>query len=376
LISDAPFGGHLGFRHVYSPNLTNIVKYYRWSYREVLIYPTLPWNFPPWKPMLEPVVRHYVKEWGPPDNRVVSYPAIALGPFTVGNNEGLFQFKETLTDSPPKPTAEDPPGTITYWPPADVDAEDYYSGYLDTPSIAPPSGLYEIKLEVFDATGNLVKPKEPSNHDPGTFRFIVPNDELPDHTITTRKALDQELDADKGGFVFKLQIDNNRCDAIIDPPHIEGKPDAKPDACGFLRYTPQDTTITVAFHATHPKDYAIFNFDVILGSNLQDAASVVDYCEVSALTAPVVAYPAPPYTIPPYTGNGHGDFTNDFSRTTLMTVCPPSATPGAPPPCTSCTNAAFSENLHTIAKATTGWGTRIVIYDAHAVRAFALATSE
>jgi hypothetical protein len=70
----------------------------------------------------------------------------------------------------------------------------------------------------------------------------------------------------------------------------------------------------------------------------------------------------------PYTGDGVGNFSNDFALSELM--C------GPVDPSDCCTNAAFAGYLSVYAKATTGWGTRISSYDAGYMRAFALAPEE
>jgi len=118
--------------------------------------------------------------------------------------------------------------------------------------------------------------------------------------------------------------------------------------CGFLYYNPlappDNPPVHISFHATHPDSFALFRFRIVRGPNLVGATYVNGYM-VSALSAGV------------YTGDGLGNFENDFSRTTLLGPC---------------IEAAFSENLYVFAKATTGWRHRINRFDASDVRAFAL----
>lgn len=326
---DAPFGGRLGFRHGYSNDIPNGIKYYRWSYRKA--------GTSNWFHMHQEVVRHYVHQM---PGMLPTFPVYALGPKTVGASANLFDFKPP---APPGPAPGDPPGTITYWPTDDIFA-DIYSGFLSTPALPPDiagaAGQYQIRLEVFDAAGNQVSPGA------GTFQFIVPSGVAADGvTVLARQAQPAELAA--GGFIFNLQIDNNECSAAIDPPNIGGT--SVTDACGFLRYDPASTTpVTIAFHAQHPNNFAEFNFRITRGATFLAAASAINQ-EVAALAAG------------PYTGDGVGNFDNDFPRATLLG---------------SCVNAAFAETLYVFAKATTGWGHRISAYDASAVRAFALAPEE
>jgi hypothetical protein len=330
---DAPFGnrpdGRLGFRHGYSNDIPNGIKYYRWRYRKT--------GATAWQDMFETVGRHYVKQ---SPAMLPSFPVYPLGPRTVGTQSNLFEFKPP---APPLPEPSDPPDTITYWPTDDFFA-DIYSGFLETrslpPNVAGAAGQYEIKLEAFDAAGNQVMPG------PGTFKFIVPTGVAADgETIIAREALPAELE--DGGFVFKLHIDNNHCSAAIEAAKIGAT--AAADACGFLRYAPASgTPVTIEFHARHPNNFATFNFRMVRGAVFLPGASAFNQ-EVAALIAG------------PYTGDGSGNFASAFPLADLLGTC---------------VNAAFAQRLYVFAKATTGWGYRIEAYDASALRAFALAPVE
>lgn len=330
---NAPFGGYLGFRHSYSNTIPGVVKYYRWSYRKG--------SSGAWKHMDIPVLRYYVKQ---SPGLLPSFPTYRLGPNSVGPNSDLFEFRPLV---PPPPEAGDPPGTLTYWP-TDSSLGDIYSGFLNTttlsPNVADAAGQYQIKLELFDATGTLVIPAVDS------FQFIVPKGVDSDGlTILARSPEVGELDA--GGFVFNLHIDNNVCTASIDLPTIGGTSVA--DSCGFLRYDPASPIgVTLGFHARHPNNFAEFNFKVVRGSTFLSTVSTLNQ-EVSAAIAGA------------YTGDGSGNFAHPFTKSLLL--C------GPDDPATCCVNAAFAEHLYVFAKATTGWGDRISSYDAEALHAFALA---
>jgi hypothetical protein len=328
--TDAPFGGNLGYRHGFSINIPSSgIKYYRWSYRKV--------GSANWLHMTKQVGRHYVHQ---EPGQLPSFPVYSLGPNTVGGNSDLFEFKP---NSPPGPSASDPAGTITYWPTDDFFA-DIYTGFLNTVALLPgvegAAGQYQIKLEVFDNAGNQVTPGA------GTFQFIIPIGVASDGvTVLARNARPVELSA--GGFVFNLHIDNNQCSATIDPPNISGV--AVADACGFLRYEPGSALpVNIQFHAQHPNNFGEFNFRIVRGGTYLPSASSINQ-EVSAINPT------------PYTGDGSGNFTNDFTLSSLLG---------------GCSSAAFAETLYVFAKATTGWGYRISSYDASAVRAFALAPIE
>ncbi len=314
-ITDAPFGWRLGLRHGYDnaiPN--NTVKYYRWLYRKA--------GTAEWTELVEAVKVHYVKE----EDGDVTFPAYTLGPKGIAGRN-LYEFR------PHNPPTE--PGATTYWPDTDWFG-DIYSGFFDTRTL--PDGEYRLKLECYKADGTLARPGV-------DFQFIVPTGTTADGTITTALAPAGRVFG--GGYVFALHVDNSHCGASIDPPRLgDGTLTGQ---CGFLLYDPgvaetqNAARCDISFHATHPSNFATFRFRVIRGSMEAESASG----EVNATTAS------------PFSGDGNGNFENSFTRSQLLGPdCPEKA--------------AFSLNLHVRAKATNGWS-RLQRYDAHDVRAFAIA---
>jgi len=313
VMNNAPFGGHLGFRHGYDSRIpTPQISYYRWLYR--------PTSGGPWQEFSETVGAHYVRQVG----MSVSYPVYVLGPKNIGG-KNMYEFR------PHKPPVE--AGAITSWPATDWFG-DIYSGRLNTPTL--PEGTYQLKLEVYNSSGVQVAPG------PGTFRFLSPTGTAADGTVHSAVA----TSVVGGGYVFNLHIDNRSCGAIVDAPLLGGG--SATDACGFLLYDPavpatdSAAKIRLAFHATHPGNYAVFSFDVV-----RSTANVIN------LNGEVAAA-----NVGGFVGNGLGDFYRLLLRSQLLGSCP---------------KGAFAEMLHVYPKATTGWGQRITNYDAHAVRAFALA---
>ena len=312
---NAPFGSRLGLRHGYDSRLPNAaIAYYRWTYKPV--------GASVWQEFTEPVGVHYTKQVG----AVISFPVYTLGPHSV-NGMSLYEFKP---HDPPTI-----PGAITSWPTSDWFG-DIYSGFLDSRALA--KGKHEIKLEVFDLSGNKVMPAA------STFRFLVPTGVAAGGTITTAVA----SPTSDGGFAFAVYMDNRACGAYIDPPAIGTTTVA--GECGFLLYdssiaaSDNAAKVRISFFATHPANRAVFNFRIVRGINTASTAGG----EVAAGTAGV------------YTGDGHGHFQHKFMRTQLLGAkCPEKA--------------AFSANLHVYAKATNGWHHRLNKLDAHHVRAFALA---
>ncbi|MDH3260476.1 MAG: hypothetical protein OEM84_05830 [Acidimicrobiia bacterium] len=315
--NEAPFGQRIGLRLLSSGVVPySGLAYFRWSYRKI--------GSATWTPLLEPVIRHFVREV--PGIPNPSFPVYPLGP----KPGDVFEFRPHTA---PLPDPTDPPGTQHHWP-VDEGLGDIYSGFMTTHSIEPDAGEYQLRLEVFDAAKNPVAPA------PGTFTFVVPSGVDSDGTILTRVAEPTELDG--SGFVFRLQIDNNVCGATISAPYVDAT--VPVDPCGFVRYKPTDNA-HVAFRAHHPHGHGRFTFSMVRGGSPVGGASVgLTDVDVAAAAA--------------YTGNTLGDFWADFPVGDLLGTCD---------------NAAFAEHLYVRAKATTGWGQRISIYDAAALHAFALA---
>jgi len=316
-MDSAPFGGQLGFRSGSSSVIpTTDLYYYRWEYRL---------TGSAWQDFDEEVRVYYVKEV---PGFLPVFPTLRLGPEDVGGKK-LYRFK------PHNPPAI--PGATTYWPTSGF-LGDIYSGFLNTVEKHLAPGKYEIRLSVYDSTGNK------KSHGTG-FRFVVPVSEGPGGDIVTRLPHATELDA--GGFKFLLHIDNRPCSAYVDAPTVAGA--AANDTCGFLRYDPDDPSpVHVAFRAFQPDGFAWFSFRIVRGTMTCDSSYVVQpYVFSSAAGA--------------YAGDGSGRYQHDFLRSTLLGPCH---------------EAAFSENLYVYAKATTGWGYRISSYDASYVRAFALSQKE
>lgn len=330
-ITDAPFGGTLGLRHGYSSVFpTPGMTHYRWQYKKEEAGS-------PWRefaePVAAPVVRHYVDEDLSDPSQPPTFPAYAVGPHSIAGKH-LYEFKP---DEPPQI-----PGHNRYWP-TDNWFGEIYSGILRSRSL--PGGLdlaagkYKIKLEVFDGSGNRVAPS------PGTFRFIVPTGVASDGvTILSRNAYASEIEDD--GFIFYLHIDNRSCDAVIDGPTANGT--VADDACGFLRFGVGDQ-VSIAFHATHPANFAYFHFWIRRGIQIvSNVFDDVDAPSVASSTSPAHSYG----------GDGSGNFAKtNFTPGQLLDTCP---------------EAAFAEILRTRAKATNGWH-RLDAYDAGHERAFALA---
>jgi hypothetical protein len=325
---DAPFGGHLGFR-LGSANVipTPGIYYYRFQYKAEAAAT--------WTDFDETVRVHYVRE----SPGSLAFPTLALGPHDVGG-KNLYRFRPHEAELPSLvPVA---PGETVGWPSTGF-LGDIYSGFLNTVNKSLPPGRYHVRVGIYNSSGTQVTPGG------GTFEFRVPTGVDAMGTIQTAVAAPDPT----GGFVFTLHVDNRSTGAVIDEPTIGA---VGAGDCGFLRFDPLDPPLSsasppvqVAFHATHPDNRAMFGFGIVRGPNPAALASVSG--EVAALSAGIAG------VFPAYAGDGNGNFSRAFARGELLGAC---------------VEAAFSENLHVYAKATTGWGHRIGSLDSHAVRAFAL----
>jgi hypothetical protein len=141
-----------------------------------------------------------------------------------------------------------------------------------------------------------------------------------------------------------VHVDNNPCTAAIDAITSTGFSSVD-DNCGFYVYSSLANLVTIGFTASHPNDFATFNFDIHRGaSNPVGIASADGRVGASA---------------DGFAESG-GHYTKSVSVGDLLEGCP---------------NAAFSETLHVDAMATDGWSSELG-YDRSGVpRAFALSNS-
>lgn len=337
LLHDAPFGHTLNLIHDDSYFIPYAgIKYYRYSYRRAGGAPNTGANDPTWTPISTPLARGYRMEYS---DRLPTYEAYPVGPFTVGSQTGLFEFKPQAP--PARPTD-----------PSTVMVREWTSGNLsevaaswNTLGVAPPlsdentgddAGLFEVKIEVFDSSGNQVMPGS------STFRFIARNAD----GTTTRLATAAEEAG--GAYVLHVHVDNNGSSADLPQPSVGGV--AASDDCGFLRYGDGDS-VRIEYLASHPNDHAVFGFGVTRGSNnLAAATTLAPYVETASATAPT--------NTTPYSKAGDY-YRRDFAPSELVGTC---------------VNAAFAATLSVYGKATNGYE-RIGL-DAYRLIAFALAEEE
>jgi len=330
LLDDAaPWGGNLRPRLEFDSSLRSDlnVRYYRVSYKR----PTE--GESAWRPNTEAIFRHYTHEVGG-DLILEQYP---LGPNTVGTQPHLCEIPPAL-----------PP--IGQWSLPNV-VLDTQSAVIPTTVVAPghgfdasgtaldtdEGGLWQIKVELFDAAGNLVDPEALG------IKWRVPASNDLTGTIQTRDAATLGLvDAALNRMVLTLRVDNNPTFARIDAPAVGGTTAA--DECGVMNYASRALAVDVPFLALQRNGFATYSFYVQRG-----AVSPPEYSVASTAAANAAGMPA---TIPP-------------------------VPPGDPLPTVgslldACTLAGFTEQLHVTHMATDGWS-RQSQYDSSQARAFVLA---
>lgn len=301
----APFGGYVRLRFEFDntlrPNLN--VKYYRVRWRKI-------GSGNPYVDLTDDTWRHYAHMVGP----TLMIEPYKLGPQPVGGTPNLYEIPPAL-----------PPQGQWSIPDAVVDTTSTAFPAANAPA-GGGEGDYRFELTLFNAAGAAV------NANALGINYVVPTTLDLTTTIPTVGAGTLGLVTPAGRLVFQLHIDNNPCDAALDPPDISGS--ASADPCGLLRYEPGDS-INLHWTATHPHGFATYTHLVVKGA--------------TPLPAPI--------TTSGVVGAPPGVHNDNHSVSSLLG---------------DCTIAGFAETVSVWAMATDGWS-RQQQYDDHAIQAFALA---
>ncbi len=241
LDNGAPWGGYLRFRFEFDHDLrTDLgVRYYRVFWRKA-------GSGNPYVPMSDSQLRHYMREDGPDDFSIEPY---ALGPRTVTGTANLFEI----------PPAAPPGWPNSQWVVADA-VVNGSSASFDSAEFAPAaeSGLYQIRLELFDTDGTKVN----ANALGISYRIPATTD-LTD-TIPTDDAAAMGLVTSDGSLRFLLRIDNHACTGSIEAAQL-GSQSVASDECGVLEYASSTETVDLPFTASHPNGFATYQFKVVKG---------------------------------------------------------------------------------------------------------------
>lgn len=322
----SPFGGGLYFSADFSPSLrANGIRYYKLSVKG----PSTGGEF---VPMRHEMFRFYTDD----SSGTPLFKSYSLGPDQDGFND-LYEIPDV--EAPNHTPWQNGAGSmfynslsIGYW--NSVGAQD------DAERLAN-AGLYEIQMQLFDASGNEVDVGS------GDFYYLLSTDGAVTDPVAHNNAKDFNLVKTESGahpsLVFELHIDNNRCDGYLLAPEIAGIEAG--ECCGVLDYDSTTASVDMPFVALHPNGFASYNF------NVKRSATRINSLDDSGTAA------AP--------GN--------FSQSALVSAL---LSEDLPPSCSEpCHNAAFAEELNVNAWATNGIS-RISAYDVDEERAFALMESD
>lgn len=337
---ESPFGDTLEPRVDFGDGLKPAgITHYRWSYRTLGSASEADWRV-----IDAPVSRHY-RETTPALAPVV-YKSVQIGP--APGVAGYF-----VEVDPALPAGGED------WEILD-ERYDLASAYWATAGVSP--GKYELKLELFRNAGGTMTRVDLTAEAVGLQQIIDPAP-LTAGTYVTQAATHDRLLIDPGtghavGFRLVLQVDNRVCFGTI--PSVVVAPGVNDTRCGFLEYAP-GAQATIAFRASHPAQYASFDFDLARVATLLASGSATGLVDAAS-------------------ANGFSRSGDTFSKAIPVTAL---FSEGLPAGETPCIRAAFAEALHVAALATDGYG-RLSALDAPrtadpaqvALRAFALTPQE
>ncbi len=362
-----PLAGSLELRLDMSrSNLISLgVNQYRWSYRRKTEGDGTSTVTDTWHTMLREVYRPYevkVLILFPVPHYVTQYKYEKMGPFGA---ENLFKIQP---NSP----------TIGIWYDSVMNEHvDLAWAYFDTANlketdgVTPAVGQYEIKLELFDSSGNLVEWNNPAGTGQNIEAFITDNPapfEPPvgmTETPAPAANLIKDTSANTVGYIMTLFVDNTPCEAAIDDPFVLENPTALSGPCGFLFFNSTVTSKTrLRFLARQAFDNAVFTFWVVKGSSgyVAEATLGWNFATSSHASLPVHDLTPGAYPVNGFSRSTDSHFSKDIKVTDLLNANG-----------SDCPQAAFAATLGVYSTAYNGY-TQAYWLNASAIpKAFALA---
>ena len=305
---DSPFGGLLLPRVEFDPSLLDdgLASYYQISY----------WNtvLSQWVPLSGDISRHY-NEFVGTTLITKNYP---LGPQTVGTTTNLFAI----------PPALPPAGDWAFPDPAyDLANAQFPTTSLPAATVGGTFGLYQLKLDLFDAGGN------PVDIASAGITYYVPSTTESDGTVDTVDASTLGL-VSGSSLVLNLYVDNRPTTAQL--PGVSTPVDSTAsDPCGILHYNALSDNVDIQYVAYQPGNFLDWNLGVVRGTS-GGVASASGNSSAGSPGVPV-------------------DFNNTVA--TLIGSCP---------------QAAFGVSLYCAFRGTDGWSRLSAGYDSSSAIAFAL----
>jgi hypothetical protein len=306
---DSPFGGLLLPRVEFDSTLLEdgLASYYQISYRQG--------TSGGWTVLAGDIYRHYNEFVG---TSLVTKPYL-IGPQPSAPQPNLFSIPPDL-----------PPVGDWAFPNPAYDLANAQFPTTDLPSAVPggTNGLYQLKLDLFDASGN------PVNIATAGITYYVPSTVEPDGTIDTVDASTLGL-VSGNSMIVSLYVDNRPTQAAL--PAVSTPVDSTTtDPCGILHYNSLSDIVDIEYVAYQPGNFLDWNMYVVRGTS----GVVASTSGNTSAGAPAPGTPA--------------DFDNTVA--TLIGSCP---------------QAAFGVNLYCASRATDGWS-RLSGYDSSQSIAFAL----
>jgi hypothetical protein len=305
---DSPFGSNLLPRVEFDSSLLELglASYYQVSYQSAASGG--------FQPLTGDIYRHYNQMVG---TQLVTTPYF-LGPQTVGTTTNLFAI----------PPALPPVGDWAFpYPTSDLANAQFPTSVLPSAVPGGTSGLYQLKLDLYDSSGN------PVDIATAGITYYVPTTTEPDGTIDTVDAATVPGLVVGNSFIMNVFVDNRPTVAQLPGVLLES---AAADACGMLDYTDPSDQVEIEYVAAQPGNFLDWDLNVVRGLSAPAASASGNLSEGSIST------PA--------------DFDNTASS--LLGTC---------------TQAAFSVNLYCHSRCTDGWST-LTAYDSSDTIGFALIT--
>lgn len=362
-----PLAGSLELRLDMSrSNLISLgVTQYRWSYRRKTGGDGLTAFTDTWHTMLREVYRPYeVKVFipFPVGHFITQYKYEKMGPFGA---ENLFKIQPNAT-------------TIGIWYDSVMNEHvDLAWAYFDTANlkeadgITPTVGQYDIKLELFDSSGNLVNWNNPGGSGWNIEAFVTNNPApfVPPTGMTETPApaanLIKDTSANTVGYIMTLFVDNTPCEALIDDPFVLENPTALSGPCGFLFFNSTTTSKTrLRFLARQAFDNAVFTFWIVKGSSGYVPDATLGWNFVTSSYASLLVHDLTPgaYPVNGFSRSADSHFSKDIKVADMLNANG-----------STCPQAAFAATLGVCSTAYNGYTQAYWLNDWAVPKAFALA---
>lgn len=332
-----PFGAHLAIYANFGDAFpSNDATHYRISYKKHTDNGTVESN---WHPLSTSSLSRWYRE----EITTGTITTSVVKEFPLLDNDGVGYYKIPHEDAKNQPELNNK----CVW------SNDVFAiGILNT--LPLENNFYDIRVEMY-------KKNSPTDYRLASVAktvYQMPVLNASNVEITSKPCDDNYLTTvTKGGvttpaFMMTIRIDNNLCAANIENVTISGIPAS--DECGFLDYTNAGNAAQLQFKASHPYDFATYNFRVVRGNN-NDMAGLsthgkIDHVPLNGfVNSDTTTIEALPLLSPTHKRT----FTKATTVADLLN--------GLSPACLG--NAAFAQRLNVWATATDG-NQRLSIYDA------------